>query len=41
MLKEKIKMNDGLKIQVINIKNNTSTEIKVDQKPIEVEVKSK
>ena len=41
MLKETIKMNDGLKIQVINIKNNTSTEIKVDQKPIEVEVKSK
>jgi hypothetical protein len=41
MVKDTIKVNDGLKIQVIDLKNNTSTEIKVEQKPIQVEVKSK
>lgn len=40
MLKETIKMQDGLKIQVIDLKNNTSQEIKVEQKPVEVKVKN-
>ncbi len=41
MLKETIKMKDGLKIQAIDLKNNITTEIKVTEKPIQVEVKSK